>query len=162
MGVAITVSRFSLSFHKQMIDEYLKLGFDDVYLRPLNPFGFTKNHFKKIGYTVKEYLDFYKKAINYMIELNLKGKKFREKTAYTFLTKILTDYDPNHLDFRSPCGAGIGQLAYNYNGDVYTCDEGRMLSMMDDESFRLGNVRENTYQEIVGSPVTRTMCTASC
>ncbi len=162
MGVAITVSRFSLSFHKQMIDEYLKLGFDDVYLRPLNPFGFTKNHFKKIGYTVKEYVDFYKKAINYMIELNLKGKKFREKTAYTFLTKILTDYDPNHLDFRSPCGAGIGQLAYNYNGDVYTCDEGRMLSMMDDESFRLGNIKENTYQEIVGSPVTRTMCTASC
>jgi len=162
MGAAITVSRFSLPYYKQIVDEFIGLGFDDIYLRPLNPFGFTKNNFKKLGYGVDNYVKFYKKAIDYMIELNLKGKKFREKTAHTFLTKILTEYDPNHLDLRSPCGAGIGQLAYNYNGQVYTCDEGRMLSMMGDESFCLGNVRENTYQELVGSPVVRTMCTASC
>ncbi len=162
MGVAITVSRFSLPHYKKMVDEFMKLGFNDIYLRPLNPFGFTKNHFQKIGYGVKDYMKFYKGALDYMIDLNLKGKEFKEKTAITFLTKILTRNDPNHLDFRSPCGAGIGQLAYNYNGDVYTCDEGRMLSMMDDESFRLGNVKENTYQEMVGNPVVRTMCTASC
>ena len=162
MGLAVTISRFSLSYPKEIVDEYIKLGFSDIYLRPLNPFGFTKKHFKQIGYTTKEYMDFYKKALGYIIDLNLQGKRVREKMAMTFLTKILTDSDPNHLDFRSPCGAGIGQLAYNYNGDVYTCDEGRMLSMMDDESFRLGDVSQNTYQEIVGSPVTKTMCTASC
>jgi len=68
--------------------------------------------------------------------------KVREKAAVTFLKKIMTEEDPNHLDFRSPCGAGIGQLAYNYNGKVYTCDEGRMMSMMNDESFCLGNVKK--------------------
>jgi len=162
MGVAITVSRFSLPYYKQIIDEFIKLGFDNIYLRPLNPFGFTKNSFQKIGYGAKDYVKFYKGALDYMIELNLEGKKFREKTAVTFLTKILTKRDPNHLDFRSPCGAGIGQLAYNYNGDVYTCDEGRMLSMMNDESFRLGNVSENIYKEIVSNPIVRTMCMASC
>jgi len=162
MGVAVTISRFSLPYYKQIVDEYLKLGFDNIYLRPLNPFGFSQNSWQKISYLAKDFVDFYKKALSYIIQLNLKGKKFREKTAYTFLTKILTKYDPNHLDFRSPCGAGIGQLAYHYNGDVYTCDEGRMLSMMGDESFRLGNVRENSYQDIVASPVTRTLCTASC
>jgi len=162
MGLSMTASRYSLAYPKQIIDEYLKLGFDDFYLRPLNPFGFSKNVFKKIGYGAEEYIKFYKKAMDYIIKLNLGGKKVREKMARTFLIKILTETDPNHLDFRSPCGAGIGQLAYNYNGDVYTCDEGRMMSMMDDESFRLGNVRENTYQEIVGSPVVRTLCTASC
>ena len=162
MGLSMTASRFSLSYPKQIIDEYLKLGFDDFYLRPLNPFGFSKNIFKKIGYGADEYIKFYKTALNYIIKLNLKGKRVREKMARTFLIKILTDKDPNHLDFRSPCGAGIGQLAYNYNGDVYTCDEGRMLSMMGDESFKLGNVGKNTYQEIVGSPVVRTLCMASC
>jgi His-Xaa-Ser system radical SAM maturase HxsB len=162
MGLSNTISRYSLSYPKQIVDEYLKLGFDDFYLRPLNPFGFSRGAFKKIGYSANEYIKFYKKALDYVVELNLKGKKVREKMARTFLIKILTETDPNHLDFRSPCGAGIGQLAYNYNGDVYTCDEGRMLSMMGDESFRLGNVKGNTYQEIVGSPITRTMCTASC
>jgi len=162
MGLSNTISRFSLSSPKEIVDQYLKLGFDDFYLRPLNPFGFSKDVSKKIGYTTDEYIEFYKKALNYIIDLNLKGKKVREKMAMTFLVKILTETDPNHLDFRSPCGAGIGQLAYNYNGDVYTCDEGRMMSMMGDENFKLGSVKENTYQEIVGNPVTRTLCTASC
>ena len=163
MGVSVTISRFSLPYYKEIVDEYIKLGFDDFYLgRPLNPFGLLKESFKKTGYTPNEYINFYKKALSYIIELNLQGKKVREKAAVTFLKKILTEKDPNHLDFRSPCGAGIGQLAYNYNGKVYTCDEGRMMSMMDDESFCLGNVKENTYQEIVGNPIVRTLCTASC
>jgi len=163
MGLSVTISRFSLPYYKEIVDEYIKLGFDDFYLgRPLNPFGFIKESFKKIGYTSNKYIDFYKKALSYIIELNLHGKKVREKAAVTFLKKILTEKDPNHLDFRSPCGAGIGQLAYNYNGNVYTCDEGRMMSMMNDESFCLGNVKENTYQEIVGNPIVRTLCTASC
>ncbi len=84
MGVAITVSRFSLPYYKQIIDEFIKLGFDNIYLRPLNPFGFTKNSFQKIGYGAKDYVKFYKGALDYMIELNLEGKKFREKTAVTF------------------------------------------------------------------------------
>jgi len=42
--------------------------------------------------------------------------------------KILTENDPNFLDSRSPCGACIGQVAYNYDGKVYTCDEGRMFA----------------------------------
>jgi len=158
----LTISRFSLPYGKEIINEYIKLGFDNISLRVLDPFGFSQNSWKKISYSAKDFINFYKKALTYIIELNLKGKKFRENIATVFLTKILTDYDPNHLDFRSPCGAGIGQLAYHYNGDVYTCDEGRMLSMMGDESFRLGNVRENSYQEIVANPITRTLCTASC
>jgi len=34
--------------------------------------------------------------------------------------------------------------------------------MMNDESFRLGNVSENIYKEIVSNPIVRTMCMASC
>ncbi len=158
----VTISRFSLSKSKEIVDEYIKLGFDSFYLHHLNPFGFSVESQKKIGYTAEEYIDFYKKTLDYIIKLNLKGKSFKERMAFTFLTKILTDSDPNHLDYRSPCGAGIGQLAYNYNGNVYTCDEGRMLSMMNDESFCLGNVKKNSYEEIVSNPIVRTLCTASC
>ena len=158
----LTVTRLSFPYFKKIVDQYLKLGFDNLSLRPLTPIGFSQKTWKRIGYSAEEFINFYKKALNYIIELNLSGKEIKENVAATFLTKILTEGDPNHLDYRSPCGAGIGQLAYNYNGDVYTCDEGRMLSSMGDESFRLGNVSENSYQEIVLSPVVRTLCTSSC
>jgi radical SAM protein with 4Fe4S-binding SPASM domain len=128
----------------------------------LNPFGFSKNDWQGLGYTPEEFASFYKKAMDYIIELNIKGEVFRDKLSETFLKKIFSDNDPNHLEFRSPCGAGIGQLAYNYNGDVYTCDEGRMLSMMGDDSFQVGNLHKTSYEEMVASPVVKTCSIASC
>ena len=39
-----------------------------------------------------------------------------------------------------PCGAAIGQLAYNYDGKIFTSDEGRMLHEMGDSTFLIGDV----------------------
>jgi hypothetical protein len=52
-------------------------------------------------------VDFYKKSMDYIIELNKSGTKFLEMQSLIFLTKMLTPIDPNFLDNRSPCGAGI-------------------------------------------------------
>ena len=62
---------------------------------------------------------------------------------------------------RCPCGASIGQLAYNYDGDLYTCDEGRMIGWDGDEIFKAGNVFKNSYSSIVNSPVTKGCILAS-
>lgn len=161
-GALTTVTKYTLPCHKELIDEYLKSNLPFIYLRPLNPFGFAKKTWKMIGYKPEEFINFYKKSLDYIIQLNLKGKNFKESLAVTFLTKILTSRDPNHMDYRSPCGAGIGQVAYNYNGDVYTCDEGRMFGRIGDDSFKMGNVKENSYQELMDSEVVRSMCIASC
>jgi radical SAM protein with 4Fe4S-binding SPASM domain len=75
------------------------------------------------------------------------------------LTKILTDRDPGFTDLASPCGAVIGQVLYNYNGDLYTCDEGRMLE--DDNNFKLGNVSDTSYEEMVTCDTCKTMISAS-
>ena len=61
------------------------------------------------------------------------------------MRKILTDESVNFTDLQSPCGAAIGQIAYNYDGNVYSCDEGRLF-----EIFKLGSV-DDTYKEIVTS-----------
>lgn len=157
-----TVSKHSLGAHKRIVDEYLSHGFSTIFLRPLNPFGIKKEDWEKIGYSAREYIKFYTKALDYIIDLNKQGKKIVERSVSFYLQKILTDNDPNYLESRSPCGAGIGQLAYNYNGDVYTCDEGRMMSMIGDESFKIGNVYKSTYENIVMHTATKTLCTASC
>ena len=158
----VTVTRFSLHYSNRIIDEYVNLGLDTIHLRPVSPFGISLQIWNRINYRPEDFLDFYTKSLDYIINLNIKGKILFERFAKIFLTKILTDTDINYLDIRSPCGAGIGQLAYNFNGDVYTCDEGRMLSAIGDESFRIGNVKKNNYREIMKNPIVRTMCVASC
>ena len=83
------------------------------------------------------------------------------KDASIFLAKLLGDVAPNYMELRSPCGAGVGQMAFTASGDVYTCDEGRMMAEMGDQSFRLGNIYENGYDSWIESPACRATCSAS-
>jgi radical SAM protein with 4Fe4S-binding SPASM domain len=82
--------------------------------------------------------------------------------AQILLTKILTPYATGYVDLRSPAGAGIGVAVYNYDGDVYPTDESRMLAQMNDTSLRLGNVHTNTYEEMFGGELLRSIVSASC
>lgn len=157
----MTTTRFTLPYPREVVDEYVRLGSRGIYLRFLNPFGFAQKVREKIGYTPDEFLEFYRKALGRVIEVNLGGRMFFEMTARTFLTKILSNLDPNFLDLRSPCGAGIGQIAYNYDGSVYTCDEGRMLGEMQDRSFAIGRV-EDGYAKIASHVVVKSLALASC
>lgn len=159
-----TVTRFSLSRARDIVNTYKALGARGVYLRPLSPLGLARNTWGTIGYSPDEFAEFYRSALDYILELNLdkSGGIFVEQTAKMFLTKILLCEDPNQLDVRSPCGAGIGQMAYNFDGAVFTCDEGRMLSRMGDESFRIGSVAAGSYAEAVEHPAVKAMAVASC
>lgn len=64
----------------------------------------------------------------------------------------------NYMELRSPCGAGIGQVAYYYDGNIYTCDEARMLQEMGDASFRIGNVIKDSYDTVMNSKICRAVC----
>ncbi|MEZ4385719.1 MAG: hypothetical protein R3A79_30650 [Nannocystaceae bacterium] len=72
-----------------------------------------------------------------MIGSHKQGVEILERFAAIFLTGILRGEDPNFLDVRAPAGTGIGQLAVNYDGTVFTRDEGRMLHEMGDDNFFL-------------------------
>ena len=61
----------------------------------------------------------------------------------------------------SPCGAVMGQMAFNYDGNVYSCDEGRMLAQMGKDVLKIGNVYESSFSDLVKNPVCKTMCRAS-
>jgi radical SAM protein with 4Fe4S-binding SPASM domain len=93
-------------------------------------------------------LEFWKKSIDYILEKNKEGIMFNERTCMIILRKILTNKDPDFTEMRSPCGAAIGQLAYNYNGDVYTCDEARMIN---EDLFKIGNVCRDKYKDVIKS-----------
>ena len=157
----MTTTRASLSRADDIVDAYVELGLPALYLRPLNPYGFAAAAWNRIGYEVNEYLDFYFTALDAVLRRNREGVDLREHTASVYLSKLLTPDDPGHLDLRSPCGAGIGQLAYAPDGRVYTCDEGRMLGRTGDDTFALGTVVSERWRDLVGHPTVRTMLVAS-
>jgi His-Xaa-Ser system radical SAM maturase HxsB len=151
----MTTTRLSLSYYKEIVNEYRKLKLGGIFLRPLSPIGHAKEVWNEIGYGPKEFLEFYENALDYIIELNLKGEIFIERNAAIKLKKILFSKDPNYLDLRSPCGAAMGQLAYNYDGSIYTCDEGRMVGAEGDNLFKVGDVYKSSYKDIINSPASR-------
>lgn len=157
-----TISRATLKDPRGLVDEYRRLGFKALHLRPLNPFGFGEKVWAREGYSADEFLAFYREALDYILQLNREGVEIQEKTASLFLTRILTAQNPNYMDLRSPCGAGIGQLAYNFDGRVYLCDEGRMVSAMGEDLFCIGRVGEQTYDEIIRHESVGSLCLASC
>lgn len=160
VGAIQTTTRASLSHPKEIVRTYFDLGFDSIFLRPLTPLGKAAMHWDAIGYTADEFIDFYIQALDAVIELNRTERFMKEDHASILLSRIAGHF-VNYMELRSPCGAGIGQLAYYADGDIFTCDEGRMLHEMGDHAFRLGNVFSSTYTDIVSSGVCKTVCASS-
>ena len=161
VGAIETSTRHSLSRAKDIVRVYAELGFNSIFLRPLTPLGFAKDDWNRVGYTVDEFLRFYSEALQEIIRLCQKGVKLREQHAALFLRKILCREGQNYMELRSPCGAGIGRLAYYWNGDIYTCDEARMVAETGDSAFNLGNVYRSQYRDLIHNKVCKTVCEAS-
>jgi len=157
----LTTTRAALEHPKEIVDTYVDLGCRAIFLRPLDPFGFANKTYKAIEYERRRYREFYEAAVDYILELNKQGTQVLERFASILLTKILTGEDPNFLDLRSPSGAGVGGLAYNYDGSIYASDEGRMLRETGDEAFLLGHVDTAKYRDIVTHETVRSLLVAS-
>ena len=120
-------TRYSLSESEKLVDTYYDLGFRDILIRPLTPLGCANKSWEQRGYTPEEFLDLYKRALLRIISKNTGNGHMREGHSSLFLAKILHGRPVNYMELRPPCGASVGEMAYYLSGDVFTCDEGRML-----------------------------------
>lgn len=148
VSALMTTSKYSLGRFKVIIDEYVRLGFNSVFLRALNPYGFAKQYKEKIAYPIEDFIDNFIEGLDYILELNKRGKYFVEGYTSLLLRRILTPYATGFVDLQSPAGVGISGAIYDYDGGVYVSDEGRMMARFKNYYFRLGNVNENSYQEM--------------
>ena len=160
----LTVSKKTLAKYKEVIDTYVWLWLNAIFLRPLNPYGFAAADLEKLWYEPEDFVEFYRNSMDYIIELNKSWIHFMEVLSSIYLSKILTDKDPNYLDDRSPCWACIGQVAYNFDWKIYSCDEWRMLWRMWDDNFLMTEVKDDwkeTYKDMIDSETTKIMVQAS-
>lgn len=157
----LTTTREALRYPKEIVDTYVSLGCRAIFLRPVDPFGFADKTTKTVEYDRAQYHAFYREAVDHILELNRKGTQVLERYASIFLTKILADGEPNFLDIRNPSGSAIGALAYNYDGRIFTSDEGRMIHEMGDSTFEIGSVRSSRYREVMRHETVRALVLAS-
>jgi His-Xaa-Ser system radical SAM maturase HxsB len=152
VSALMTTTAASIESVTEIIDEYVSLGFNGIFLRKLSPYGFAVKTSAITGYTTDEWFEFYKKGLEHIIELNRRGIEFREFFSSVVLKKMLTSLDSGFVDLMSPAGIGIKVIVYNYDGDIYASDESRMLAEMGDTTFNLGNIHSLSYKDVFTSP----------
>ncbi len=149
VSALMTTTEVSLGRVHEIIDAYVGLELDYIFLRSLSPYGFAVKTGAAQKYQVDQWLSFWKKGLEYILEVNRQGYRLVEANTALALDKILSPFGTSYVDLQSPAGMAISAIVYNYDGDVYTSDEGRMLAEMGDKKFRLGNVHKDSYEDIL-------------
>ena len=160
IGAIETTTKNTLLHASELINTYLELGFDSIFIRHLTRLGKAAKDWDTIGYTADEFLEFYRTVVDKLISINKTGIYIQEQHASILLKKI-NGVGINYMELRSPCGGGIGQMAYFADGRIFTCDEGRMLAEMGNDAFLLGNVHNSTYNSLITGTTCRAVCAAS-
>lgn len=160
VSALMTTSNEGLNYPVEIVDEYVKLGFQSIFLRALNPYGLATDSVNWEEYT-QRFIKFYKKAFERILEINKAGTLFMEDFAAIVLRKMLTPYSTGFVDLQSPAGIINSVLVYNYDGYVYASDESRMLAEFKDYTFQLGSVNDD-YQDIVYGAKVRDIANVWC
>lgn len=162
VSALMTTSRYSLNRFKDIVDEYIRLGFNSIFFRALNPYGFAKKFRDRVSYPVDEFIKNYREGLDYILELNKQGTFFIEGYAALLLKRILTPFATGFVDLQSPAGVGISGVIYDYDGNVYVSDEARMMARFEDYYFCIGNVHKNNYREMFNGEQLRSIISSSC
>jgi His-Xaa-Ser system radical SAM maturase HxsB len=151
VSALMTTSPNSLSQFREIVDEYLAQGFEGVFLRPLSPYGYAVKTKWAESYSIEEWLEEYKKVLYYILEINKAGHPFVEFYTALVAKRILKPSYTGYVDLQHPTGAGFSALLYNYDGKVYSSDEGRMLAEMGDKSLCLGDLKQDSFSDLISS-----------
>jgi His-Xaa-Ser system radical SAM maturase HxsB len=152
ISALMTTSNFSLNYANEIIDSYIENGFSNIFLRALNPYGLATEITNWEKYN-ERFIEFYKCALDYIIEINKRGVFFEESFTSLLLKKILTPFPVGFVDLQSPAGMINSVIVYNYDGGIYASDESRMLAEQGDYTFNLGDVKDDYKNIFYGEKV---------
>lgn len=138
-----TITKYSLNREKEIVGEYMKLNLQSITMRPVSCIGAAEKNWKKVGITAEEYFGFWRKSLDYCMSLWASKKRISEGSTVSILEKLLSGGCKN-MCARSPCGAGINQLAYDPGGKIFACDLARCF-----DEFSVGTVGKTTYEDVM-------------
>lgn len=138
VATVTTVTKDAIMNPIDIIDAHVLLGFKDIFVRPISPYGFATKKYE--SYSIDEYLEFYEILLNNIID-NYENIRIIEHGLLIHLKKIYRSGFNSYVDLKSPAGYVMGALVFDYTGKVFGSDEARMLyKTYEVDSLVLGDV----------------------
>lgn len=100
VSALMTTTRASLDQPEAIVDEYVRLGFHEIFLRPLSSYGFAKRNQAHLGYGIEAFIAFYRRGLERVLYWNRQGVPLREVYASILLNKALCTFDGATWTFR--------------------------------------------------------------
>lgn len=125
----------------QLIDQYIKLGFESIFLRPVNYMGFARKNFGKQSNDVHSWNEFYRQTVDKIIDVN-KSRYFEEFYLGLLLRTIFLNQGHGYVDLRSPSHFAHDYCVVDFDGTLYPTDEARMLSRTRTIDLSIGSLEE--------------------
>ena len=134
-----TVTANMLNNPERLVDFYIALGFDTIFLRPVNYMGFARKTYKELANDIESWNVFYRRALEYIAKIN--EHTFFEEFYFSLLLKrIFHLTEDRFVDFRSPNVFMKDYCVIDFDGKIYPSDEARMLSRTKHIDLSLGEL----------------------
>jgi len=133
----------------------LAQGIDRIAIRPVTRLGRGREA-AAVSYSAAEFVSFWQQVVASVLETRSRGTNIGEVFLELILKKLFVG-ESGYMDLRSPCGASFGQVVYDFDGAIYSCDEGRMVG---GPQFRIGEVAQ-PLSRALSSPPARAVLDAS-
>ncbi|WP_010219319.1 His-Xaa-Ser system radical SAM maturase HxsB [Sphingomonas sp. PAMC 26621] len=127
-----------------LIDAYVDLGIDSVFLRPINFQGFARKRHAGSREQDDRWRNYYERFVRRIIERNWtdRSRVLEETYMSIALRRIFQPGSERHVDLRNPNAMGIDYVVIDHDGTIYPTDEARMLARSGVVDLAIGNVSE--------------------
>ena len=136
-----TVTEQQIQHPEELVDCYYDLGFESIFLRPVNYMGFARKQHSEVSRQIKSWNDFYSKALDHIKNIN--KKRYMEEFYMAMIVRnIFAKEVSGFVDYRSPAGYLGDFCVIDFDGTIYPSDEARMLSRIRHMDLSMGNLSE--------------------
>ena len=141
-----TVTEQQINDPESLIDCYYELGFESIFLRPVNYMGFARKQHTEISQQIDDWNKFYIRALEYIKEIN-KKRYMEEFYTATIVRSIFSKEISGFVNYRSPSGYLNDYCVIDFDGQIYPEDEARMLSRIKHVDLSVGNLADGFDEE---------------
>ena len=143
-----TITESQIDEPEKVIDYYRKLGFNSIFLRPVNYQGFARKAHTELSHEIDKWHQFYIRAMDHILTIS-EMDYFEEFYTRTLLRKIFCREEPGFVDFRSPARYSQDYCVIDFDGKIYPTDESRMLSRTHQIDLCIGSLSTGLNREAI-------------
>ena len=136
-----TVTDQILDKSEELIDFYVSLGFQSIFLRPVNYMGFARKAYGDLSRDAVTWNRFYRRSLEHIVDIN-DGQYFEEFYLSLLVRSIFGGLRHGYVDLRSPSRFASDYCVIDFDGTLYPSDEARMLSRTRSVDLSIGTMAE--------------------